>query len=144
MELDLNGAATGAFAPFPTLERDARLTFVDPDGDGKEDLVFAALDRTDPANTQVRIAVFAVDVFTGVATAVSAGSGPSNSYLTGAKVLDYAITHVDANGDGSSDLALLTQSTISTMQYLAPLSGAVLLGGFNLNILDGGVTLDGI
>jgi len=144
LELDLNGAATGAFAPFPTLERDARLAFVDENGDGSQELVFSALDRTDPVNAQVRIAVFSINTIIGVATAVSTGTGPSNSYVVGTNIVDHAITHVDLNGDGSSDLALLTQTASSGMQYLDSFTGALLPGGFNLSILNGGVTLAGI
>ncbi len=144
VELDLNGSATGAFAPFPELNRDGRLAFVDPDGDGQEELVFSALDRTDPANTQIRVAVFDVDVLTGAATAVSAGTGPSNSYLTGANIQDYAMTHADLNGDGASDLVLVTQTATSGVHFLDPLSGSSRPGDFNLNVLNGGVAADGI
>ncbi|MCE9560597.1 MAG: FG-GAP-like repeat-containing protein [Planctomycetes bacterium] len=147
-ELDLNGAAPGAFAPFPAIERDGRVAFVDPNGDGKQDLVFSALDRTNPANTQVRIAVFDVNTTTGLATAVSTGTGPSNSYLVSNHIQDHATTHVDLAQDGTSDLALITENSapgaLSGMLYLAPLSGAILPGGFSLNVTTGGVSIDGI
>jgi len=142
-ELDLNGSASGTFAPFPGIERDGRIAFVDPDGDGQQELVFSALDRTVPSNTQVRIAVFDVNTTTGLATAVSTGTGPSNSYLVGTQVQDHGITQVDLNRDGSSDLALITE-TPGLMRYLAPLTGAVLPGGFSLSITAGGVSIDGV
>ena len=142
-ELDLNGSEPGAFAPFPTINRDARVTFVDPDGDGIDSLVFAALDRTDPTSTDVRVAVFNINTTTGFADIVSTGSGPSRSYRVGFQVEDFGVTHADIARDGSSDLVLLTQR-ISTVQYLDPLTGTQLPGGFSLTVATGGISLDGI
>jgi hypothetical protein len=151
-ELNLSGG-TSAFAPFAAvtdasgdvIERDARVAFVDPDGNGKFRLVFSALDRlTDPSNVQVRIAAFNVDTTTGLATAASTGTGPNGSYLVGSQVVDHAIARGDADGNGSSDLALVTESASPGVQHLDPLTGAVLPGGFALTILTGGVTLDGV
>ena len=143
-ELDLNGTASGAFAPFPTIERDGGLAFVDPDGDGKQELAYSALDRTDPTNPGVRIALFDINTVTGLTTAVSTGTGPSNSYVVGANIQSYAISTVDPNDDGIGDLALLTQSVSSGIQYLDPLSGVLRPGGFGLSVLNGGITLAGI
>jgi Tol biopolymer transport system component len=151
-ELNLSGNSS-AFAPFGTItgpggeviERDARVAFVDPDGNGKFQLVFSALDRiTDPANTQVRIAAFNVNMTTGVATPASTGTGPNGSYLVGSQIVDHAIARTDVNRDGASDLALITETASSGIQYLDPLTGAVRPGGFTLNVLNGGITLDGI
>jgi len=156
-ELNLSGQldASGnpvAFAPFAgvtgatggTIERDARVAFVDSNGDGSAELAFSALDRvTDPGNPQVRVALFTVNTTTGVATPVSTGPGPSGSYLAGQQVIDHAITHVDTDGDGADALALLTEGASSGVQYLNPVTGAVLPGGFALSVLTGGITLDG-
>jgi len=143
-ELDLNGAASGAFAPFPTITRDSRITFTDADGDGKHELVFSALDRSNSLNTRIRIAVFSVNTENGLASLVSTGSGPSNSYVIGTNVRDHAIGHVDLDNDGSRDLAVLTESALpGIIQYLDPNTGAILPGGFGLNIATGGVSIDG-
>ncbi|MCE9562204.1 MAG: FG-GAP-like repeat-containing protein [Planctomycetes bacterium] len=151
-ELNLSGDLSNPLAPFTgingpngeVLSRDARLAFVDQNGDGKDVLVISILDQlTDPSNPQVRIAAFTVSAATGLATAVSTGSGPSRSYLVDSHVTNHAITHVSVNGNDTSSLALLTESATSGIQYLNPRTGAVLPGGFSLNVATGGVALDG-
>ncbi|MCE9564160.1 MAG: hypothetical protein K8U57_19125 [Planctomycetes bacterium] len=150
---ELNLSGTGSpFAPFAgigsgdtVLQRDARVAFVDTNADGKSDLVFSVLDRTtDPNNFQVRIAAFSVNTSTGLATAVSTGTGPSKSYLVGTDIVDHAISNADPIGSGAEELALLTESASSGVQYLDPLTGSVLTGGFPLTIMTGGIALDGI
>jgi len=136
-ELDLNGATPGAFAPFPSIVRDGRLAFVDADGNGKDELVFSALD---PASSQVRIAAYTVNTATGLATPVS----PGGSYLTGTNVVDHAIARSDRDSNGFEELTLLTQSANSGIQFLNPMTGAILPGGFSLTLINGGVTIDGI
>jgi hypothetical protein len=147
VELDLSGS-TQPLAPFPAIQRDGRVAFVDPNGDGKQQLVFSALDRTDPTNTQVRIAVFDVNTSTGLATPVSTGTGPSQSYTVGDHIQDHAITQVDLSEDGSSDLALITENSaagaLSGVMYLAPFTGATLPGGFSISLTTGGVAIDGV
>ena len=151
-ELDLAGNAFASpLAPFGTsITRDARVTFTDGDGDGKDELVFSALDpsTSTPSSTRnVRIAAFNVDLATGAATAVSTGTGPSNSYLIGNNdIADHAITSVAGTG-AVRNLALATQNataSLSGVQFLNPLTGAVLAGGFTLPITTGGITIDGI
>ncbi|WP_439630946.1 hypothetical protein [Gemmata sp.] len=142
-ELDLNGPAAGSLAPFPAVERDARVAFADPDGDGSHLLVFSALDRTDPSGTRVRVAAFTVDAVTGAATAAGGGTGPSGSYTLGTGVLDHATARVDLTGAGRSDLAVVTRSAAPGLVYLDPLTGAVLPGGFGFAVLAGGVALAG-
>ena len=56
---------------------------------------------------------------------------------------DHAITHVAATG-AQQNIALLTESTSSGVVYLAPLTGPVQTGGFSLDIVTGGITVDGI
>lgn len=150
---ELNLSGTGSpLAPFAGLgsgsnviDRDARLAFVDQNGDGIAELAFTALDRvTDPANVQVRIATFEVSPTTGLATPLGTGTGPSNSFLDGTHIIDHAITHVDANSDGIDGMALLTQSATSQIQFVNPITGGIKPGGFLLNVLNGGVSLDGI
>ncbi|WP_439631653.1 beta strand repeat-containing protein [Gemmata sp.] len=153
-ELDLNGPAAGAFAPFQgavapggVLERDARVALVDPDGDGLHALVVTALDPLSaPGDVRVRVAAFAVDTGTGLATLTSTGpgGGAAKSYLVGTGVLNHAIAAVGVSGSGASNLALITQSAASGVAYLDPLSGAALAGGFGLSVLGGGVTIDGV
>ncbi|MCE9563951.1 MAG: hypothetical protein K8U57_18065 [Planctomycetes bacterium] len=154
-ELHLGADGSTAFAPFGSLtgaasaiNRDGRVTFVDPDGDGKDELVFTALDPlTNPSNEQVRVAVFDVDTTTGLATAVSTGTGASKSYLVGTNVKDHAIASVDLAGNGSRELLLLTENGASNVPsgiiYLAPTSESILPGGFILSITTGGVSIDG-
>jgi hypothetical protein len=151
-ELALGGSSV-PFAPFEgigsgdnVIQRDARITFVDANNDGKAELVFSALDRiTDPNNPQVRIATFSVDIATGKAIPVSTGTGPSNSYLIGNQISDHAISSVDLD-----DLVLAVQgsgqpgASPSAIQYLDPLTGAARAGGFQLGILPGGVSVFGI
>jgi len=146
---ELNLSGTGSpLAPFAGLSggnivRDGRVTFTDSTGTGQAQLIFSALDPfSSPGNTQVRIAAFTVDPTTGLATAVSTGTGPSNSYLVGANITDHAIASVA--GTGVRNLALITQSDTPQIQYLDPLTGGTLNGGFNLSILAGGVTIDGL
>ena len=149
-ELSLSGSVT-PLAPFVSIgsgsnviDRGADVTFTDQDGDGKEELIFAALDRvTNPANVQVRIAAFSVNTTTGLATAISTGTGPSQSYLVGTNVVDQAITSLNLTGTGPKTLALVTESVSSGVAYLTPLSGTVQSGGFGLNILSGGLTSSG-
>jgi len=150
---ELNLSGTGSpLAPFAgigsgksVIDRDARVAFVDQDGDGSAELVFSALDPvTDPSNTQVRIATFSVDTSTGLATAVSTGTGPSKSYLVGTNIEDHAITHEDIDGDGTSFLALITESATSQIQYLDPVTGIAQPENVTLSLLEGGVAVDGI
>jgi len=130
------------------LSRDARVAFVDQNGDGKSELVMSILDPlSNPSNVQVRIAAFSVNTTTGKATVVSTGSGPSNSYTVGQNVVDHAISHADISQDGSSDLALILETANpenSGIQYLDPLTGAALAAGLSLTVSTGGVALDGI
>jgi len=152
-ELNLSGTGA-AFAPFQgvtgaggaVLERDARLAFVDPDGDGKSLLVFSALDPlSSPGNVRVRVAAYSVNTTTGLATLESTGSGgTASSYLVGTGVVNHAIASVGVTGSAASNLALITQTAQSGIAYLDPLTGSVLTGGFGLSVLDGGVTFDGI
>ncbi|MCE9565286.1 MAG: NF038122 family metalloprotease [Planctomycetes bacterium] len=151
-ELPLSADGSTAFAPFVSLlgpanaiKRDGRVTFVDADGDGKDELVFSALDPlTNPANEQVRVGVYSINVgaVAGAATIVSTGPD-AGMYLTGAAVADHAITHVAATGV-QQNLALLTESVSAGIVFLAPLTGVVQVGGIPLNILHGGITIDGI
>ncbi|WP_439628845.1 beta strand repeat-containing protein [Gemmata sp.] len=150
---ELNLSGTGApLAPFAAvtgpsgevLARDGRLAFVDQNGDGRSELVVSILDPlSTPGNVRVRVATFAVDTGTGLATPLGAGSGASNSVLVGAAVKDHAIARVDADGNGTSDLALVTEGAPSGVAYLDPRTGAVLPGGFSLGVARGGVALDG-
>ncbi len=150
-ELKLSGT-TVPLAPFTgvgsgskVIDGGADLAFTDQNADGKDELVFSALDSVTAAtNVQVRVAAFSVNTATGVATAVSIGTGPSKSYLVGKNVVEQAITSIDPTETGTRNLALITQSGTSGVQYLAPLSGSVLTGGFSLNILKDGVTIDGV
>lgn len=89
---------------------------------------------TDPAITRVRISVFATDP--------STGAGPSGSYLVGQRVADHAIAGADQDRDGTTDLVLVTGPASSGVQFLDPLAGAELPGGFGLSLLTGGVAHD--
>ncbi|MCE9563551.1 MAG: IPT/TIG domain-containing protein, partial [Planctomycetes bacterium] len=151
-ELPLNADGTTAFAPFVGLtgaasgiNRDGRVAFVDSNGDGKDELVFTALDPlTNTTNEQVRVGVYAIDPTASKGAATIASTGPdAGTYLTGTAVNDHAITHVAAVGT-QENIALLTESASSGVVYLAPLTGAVQTGGFSLNVITGGITVDGI
>ncbi len=127
------------------LARDARVTFVDQNGDGKEELVISILDGiSDPTNTQVRIATFSINSVTGVAAPVSAGTGPSQSYLVGDHVLNQGITRTNVSGDGSTDLALIVEEANSGIHYLNPRTGGTLAPSLVLPVSTGGVAIDGI
>jgi hypothetical protein len=151
-ELPLNADGTTAFAPFGSLSgpakginRDGRVAFVDSNGDGKDELVFSALDPlTNTSNEQVRIGVYAIDptATKSAATVVSTGAD-AGTYLTGIAVQDHAISPVGVSGT-QQNLALLTQGSASGVVYLAPLTGVVQTGGFPLSIVTGGITIDGI
>ena len=151
-ELPLNADGTTAFAPFAGLtgaasgiNRDGRVAFVDSDGDGKDELVFSALDPlTNANNEQVRIGVYSISTTaqTGAATIKSTGSN-AGTYLTGTAVKDHATTAIAATG-AQQYIALLTESASSGVAYLAPLTGNVQAGGFSLNVVTGGITIDGI
>ncbi len=152
-ELNLTGTGA-AFAPFGSItngsggviDRDARLTSLDSDGDGIQELVFTAVDRiTDPANPRIRVGVYVVNTNTGFATLVSTGvNSDPTIYLLGNQIVDHAISHVDLGG-GISNLAVLTQSGTSFgIQYFDPITGDVKPGGFLLSLLSGGLTIDGI
>jgi hypothetical protein len=151
-ELPLNTDGTTAFAPFASLigaasgiNRDGRVAFVDSNGDGKAELVFSALDPlTSTTNEQVRVGVYSINVgaVSGTASIMSTGAD-AGTYLTGTAVVDHAITHARATGT-AENLALLTESASSGVVYLDPLTGAVQTGGFSLNIVTGGITIDGI
>ncbi|MCE9564011.1 MAG: hypothetical protein K8U57_18365 [Planctomycetes bacterium] len=151
-ELPLSADGSTAFAPFAGLtgsasgiNRDGRVAFVDSDGNGKAELVFSALDPlTSPTNQQVRIGVYSINVAatSGAATIQSTGPDAGTS-LAGAAVQDHAITHVAGTGT-QQNIALITESASSGIVYLAPLTGTVQTGGFSLNILHGGITIDGI
>ncbi|MCE9562506.1 MAG: FG-GAP-like repeat-containing protein [Planctomycetes bacterium] len=151
-ELPLAADGSTAFAPFAELtgaakgiNRDARVAFVDNDGDGKAELVFSALDPlTSPTNQQVRLGVYSINVAATSDAATIQSTGPdAGTYLTGAAVKDHAITHVAGTGT-QQNLALITESASSGVAYLAPLTGTGQAGGFSLNVLHGGVTIDGI
>ncbi|WP_439626152.1 FG-GAP repeat domain-containing protein [Gemmata sp.] len=153
-ELNLTGTGE-VLAPFAKvtnargrgIERDARLTALDSNGDGKDELVFTALDRiTDPATPRIRAGVFAVDVGTGLATLVSTGvdSPDPNTFLIGDNVADHAITRVDTNEDGLSDLAVLTESgPFFGVKFLDPITGDVRPGGLGFALVSGGLAIDG-
>lgn len=152
-ELNLTGTGA-AFAPFGSItnasgaviDRDARLTSLDSDGDGIQELVFTAVDRiTDPTNPRIRVGVYFVNTSTGFATLVSTGvNSDPTIYLVGNQIVDHAITHVDLVGGGSGNLVVLTQSGSSFgIQYLDPITGDIKPGGFLLSLLSGGLTIDG-
>ncbi|MCE9563151.1 MAG: hypothetical protein K8U57_14000, partial [Planctomycetes bacterium] len=152
-QLPLAADGSTAFAPFAALSgpasainRDGRVAFVDSDGNGKAELVVSALDPlTDPTNEQVRVGVYAINVAAtaGAATTVSTGSD-AGTYLTGKAVVDHAITHV-AGGGTPQVLALVAESALSGVVYLAPLTGTPQSpGGFALTIAHGGLAIDGI
>ena len=152
-ELNLSGTGT-PLAPFGTvgavgnrIVRDGRVTFVDSDGDGKDELVFTALDRsTDPANVKIRIGVYSVNTATGLATLTSTGTGGTpTSYLYGNQVVDHAISFVARAGVPVNDLALAVEgkSTNDTgLFFINSLTGANKTGVV-IDILTGGVSLDG-
>ncbi|MFO0824393.1 MAG: beta-1,3-glucanase family protein [Gemmataceae bacterium] len=149
---ELNLSGTGSpLAPFEgvgsgtnVIDRDARVTFVDQNGDGIDELVFSALDPiSTPGNIQVRIAVFTVDTATGRATPVGVGTGPSQSYLVGTNIVDHAITGIKLLPNAPGNLVLITESATSKVEYLDPVQGTVNPGGFSLNVLHGGVAIDG-
>ncbi|MCE9564159.1 MAG: Ig-like domain-containing protein [Planctomycetes bacterium] len=150
-ELALSGSST-PLAPFAgigsganVIKRDARVAFTDIDGDGKAELVFSALDPlSTPGNTTVRIAAFSVNLASGLATPISTGTGPSNSYTTGSNIVDHAISGANPTGTAVVPLALITESANDQVQYLNPLNGTVLTGGFALPIVTGGITISGI
>jgi hypothetical protein len=150
-ELNLSGVAGTSFAPFGALpgsanaiNRGGRVTFVDTDNDGVSELVFSALDPlTNPSNPQVRVAVYSVNLATGVAEVVSTGPDVG-TYLTGANVADFAITEMQATDSVRNNLSLVTDSGASGVVYLDPLSGAVQAGGFGFAVSRGGVTIAGI
>ena len=134
----LTGAANG-------INRDGRVAFVDTNGDGKDELVFSALDPLTKHRTNRFVLACTRSTRSaskGAATIVSTGPD-AGTYLTGTAVTDHAITHVAATG-AQQNIALLTQSASSGIVYLAPLTGAVQTGGFSLNIVTGGITIDGI
>jgi hypothetical protein len=157
--LPLAADGSTAFAPFATVSgpanaitRDSRVAFVDANGDGKAELVFSALDPlTNPANVQVRIGVYSIDVHAtqGAATIVSTPGAAivrvgtaSGTYLTGTAVKDHAIAPVAGTGS-SQNLALVTQSGSSGIVNIAPLTGATQSGGGSLGVASGGVSLGG-
>jgi hypothetical protein len=147
-ELPLGVNGDPSFAPFAgvqgpanAINRDARVAWVDSNGDGRDELVFTALDPfTDANNRQVRVIVYAIDptAAVGAATVFSA-----NSYTTGVDVRDHATTQVSSTGT-RENLALLTLSADSGIVYLFSLNGQVQAGGLDLTILAGGITIDGI
>jgi len=158
-ELDLTGGgknpdgsskqplAPFALVPGGTIKRDARLAFTDANGDGKDELVFSAIDPiTTPGSNTVRVVAYNIDTGTGKATVASAGAGPNGSYTVGSGVsVSFDTATVTANGT-AFDLALIltpNDSTAGTIQYLDPLSGASLAGQFALAIVTGGVSLGG-
>ncbi|MCE9563947.1 MAG: IPT/TIG domain-containing protein, partial [Planctomycetes bacterium] len=150
-ELPLAANGSTAFAPFGSLSgpanaisRDGRVAFVDSNGDGKDELVFSALDPlTNPANEQVRVGVYSINVSASLGAASIVSTGPDQgTYRTGVAVVDHSTTHVAATGL-QQNLALLTQSASPGVVYLAPLTGAS-LGGFGLSVLDGGIAIAGI
>ncbi len=153
-ELNLSGTGT-PLAPFAgitgpggaVLARDARVAITDSNGDGVGELVVSIIDpftNSATTGTAVRIAAFSVNVAAGgLATPISTGSGPSNSYTVGSNIVDHAITDA-ATATAATNLALITESATSQIQYLNPLTGAVLPGGFLLGVVNGGVTIDGI
>jgi hypothetical protein len=150
LNLNVNGSPTPtepAFAPFPGIERDGRVTGVDSNGDGKDELVFSALDRTDPNNTTVRVIVYGVDTTNGNLTTLSTGTGGTpGSYTVGTNVVDHAISRIETGpGSATDNLAIALEDADPNIQIVNPLTGADAgTGGFSLPILTGGVTLDGI
>jgi len=151
-ELKLAADGSTAFAPFAGLtgaakgiNRDGRVTFVDSDGDGKDELVFTALDPlTTPTNGQVRVGVYAIDPTASKGAAAIVSTGPdAGTYLTGTAVKDHATTHVTVF-NARQNLVLLTESATSGVVCLDPLTGAVQVGGFSLSIVTGGITIAGI
>ncbi len=152
-ELPLAANGATAFAPFASLtgpanaiNRDGRVAFVDTDGNGKAELVFSALDPLTSAFTEkVRVGVYSINVTASAGAAMIVSGGPDKgTYQAGSDVIDHAIIHVAGAGT-SQNLALLTEGAFSSgLAYLAPLTGVVQPGGFSLNVLDGGITIDGI
>lgn len=151
-ELPLNADGTTSFAPFASLtgpanaiKRDGRVAFVDVIGTGKADLVFTALDPlTNAANEQVRVGVYSISTTASKGAATIVSTGPNaGTYLTGTAVTDHAITNVAGSG-AAHNLALMTESASSGVVYLAPLTGVKQTGGFSLNVVTGGITIDGI
>jgi len=151
-ELHLAADGSTAFAPFAGLtgaasgiNRDGRVAFVDTDGNGQAELVFAALDPlTNPANEQVRLGVYAINASASSSGATIVSTGPdAGTYRTGNAVVDQAITHTAGTG-AQQNLAMITQSASSGIVYLAPLTGVVQTGGFSLDIISGGISIDGI
>ncbi len=143
------GTALAAFGslsgPANAINRNGRVAFVDVNGDGKDELVFSALDPlTNPNNERVRVAVYSINptASAGAATIVSTGAD-AGTYLTGKAVVDHAITHVATAGT-SQNLALITESVSPGIVYLDPLTGAVRSSVFSLSILHGGVTIDSV
>ena len=154
VELPLAADGSTAFAPFGSLSgpanainRDGRLTFVDFNGDGRSEVEFSALDPlTNPNNPQVRLAMYQINfgVASGAAQVVSLGLD-GGTYLAGTAVVDHAIANVTGVVAGTSQsIALLTQSAASGVMYLAPQTGTKQTGGFALNIVSGGVSIDGV
>ncbi len=150
-ELHLNADGSTSFAPFGALsgpanaiKRDGRVAFVDTNGDGKDELVFTALDPlTNTSNERVRVGVYSINPAASTGAAAIVSTGPdAGTYLTGGAVVDHAITH--AAGTGTlENLALLTESASPGVAYLDPLTGALQAGGFSLSVLHGGITFDG-
>lgn len=149
---ELNLSGTGRpLAPFAgvtgalggVLRANARVAFVADPGGGRDDLVVAVLDDLSAlGDPRVRVATFAVDSATG--RAMASGPGPLGGQVdVGAHIQDYAIARASAAGGGAADLVLITRSATPQVQYLDPLSGAV-LGGFELPVPGGGVSIDGI
>lgn len=144
---------TAPFRPFAgvtnaagdVLTGNARVAFVDHDGDGTDALVFSVVDDvTDPFDAQVRITAFSLDTATGVATAVSTGGGPRYSYLVGEGVVSHATAGVDLGGRGADKLALFTGGASPAIRFLDLATGAALPGGVAVSVAAGGVSLDGI
>src|SRR5262249_20185461 len=116
-QLPLAADGSTAFAPFAGLagaangiRRDGRVAFVDTAGNGKAELVFTVLDPlTNPANEQVRAAVYAVNLTATAGAATIISTGPdAGTYLTGQAVADHAIARVGTDAGTPQSLAVLT------------------------------------
>ncbi|WP_439623756.1 beta strand repeat-containing protein [Gemmata sp.] len=149
--LNANGTTKVPLAPYAglaagTIRRDARVAFVDQDGDGKDSLVFSAIDPfTIPGGgNTVRISAFNVPG-NGPASVVSTGTGPSGSYTVGAGVsVSFDTSDVVATAPAENLALLSAVGANGTVQFLNALTGAVQTGGFSLAVPIGGVSLGGL
>ncbi|VTT96504.1 FG-GAP repeat protein OS=Oscillatoria nigro-viridis PCC 7112 GN=Osc7112_5529 PE=4 SV=1: FG-GAP [Gemmataceae bacterium] len=150
----LNLTATGAnLTPFAgirgpggrPLTLNPGLAFVDRNGDGRSEFTVSVLDPiSNRRNPQVRIATFSVNTNTGLAQPEGSSSGPGRSFTVGSAVRTQGIAEFDHDGNGTYDLAVVSQRpTGTTVLFLDPFTGAARLGTFALDIPQGRVTVDG-